>query len=141
MKLTVLERLRAQGLLPGEGDFATLKVVRKARETLSFNDEELELLEFRNVFVCQKCSRELVLNLNQSPPQACDALSEADEVCGGRFKHKTRRCRLDKDPVSDIDLSPKARELIARKLRELDKQGKLTETEFSLYEKFVEADE
>ena len=46
MELTVLERLVLQGLLPKEGNFTTLKLLRVAREALSFDDLENKRLEF-----------------------------------------------------------------------------------------------
>jgi len=46
MELTVLERLVLQGLLPKEGNYATLKLLRKAREALSFDDLENKRLMF-----------------------------------------------------------------------------------------------
>ena len=46
MELTVLERLVLLNLLPKEGNFTTLKLVRKARESLSFDDLENKKLAF-----------------------------------------------------------------------------------------------
>ena len=46
MKLFVHERLHAIGLLPEQGDFLTLKVVREAREMLSFTEAEHEEFQF-----------------------------------------------------------------------------------------------
>ena len=47
MKLSVLERLMAVGLLPEKGSFTNLKLIRVAREALSFNDGEHKALNFR----------------------------------------------------------------------------------------------
>ena len=41
MKLTVLERLSLLSILPPEGTLATLRIVRKLRESLSFSEAEL----------------------------------------------------------------------------------------------------
>jgi len=46
MKLDVRERLVLLSVLPAEGNFITLKVVRKLRESLSFNEEEIKLYKF-----------------------------------------------------------------------------------------------
>jgi len=46
MKLDVRERLVLLSVLPQEGNFITLKVVRKLREGLSFNEEELKQYNF-----------------------------------------------------------------------------------------------
>ena len=49
MKLNVLDRLTLLEILPKEGDFMTLKLVRKARESLSFSDEEHKHLNFKQL--------------------------------------------------------------------------------------------
>lgn len=45
-ELTVLERLVLLNILPKEGDFTTIKLMRKLRESLSFDEEELKKIEF-----------------------------------------------------------------------------------------------
>ena len=47
MELNVLERLIALNLLPQEGTFTNLKLIRVAREELSFNEEENKALSFQ----------------------------------------------------------------------------------------------
>lgn len=47
MKLSVFERLVTQALLPKEGNFLNMKLVRKAKEALSFTEEETKLANFR----------------------------------------------------------------------------------------------
>ena len=47
MKLTVLERLLLLNLLPKEGTFTNLKLLRVARENPSFTEEENEALKFK----------------------------------------------------------------------------------------------
>ncbi len=49
MKLSVLERLLIQSLIPKEATYAHLKLIRVAREALSFTDEEVKLLNIREV--------------------------------------------------------------------------------------------
>ena len=46
MELTVKERLILMNLLPKEGNFLTLRLMRKLRETLSFDEEEHKILKF-----------------------------------------------------------------------------------------------
>ena len=46
MELTVVERLILMNLLPNEGTYVNLKLVRVAREELSFSDEEVRALQF-----------------------------------------------------------------------------------------------
>lgn len=47
MKLEVFERLLLLGLLPKEGEYTTLKLLRVLREDLSFSEEENQKLEFK----------------------------------------------------------------------------------------------
>ncbi len=47
MELGVFDRLILLNILPGEGDFTTLKIVRKMREDLSFTEEEHKALGFK----------------------------------------------------------------------------------------------
>lgn len=46
-ELTVKQRLDLQSILPKEGDFTTVKMLRVLREELSFSEEEHELLKFK----------------------------------------------------------------------------------------------
>jgi len=47
MKLDVMERLLLLNMLPPEGSYSNLKLLRIARETLSFDDKENKILNFR----------------------------------------------------------------------------------------------
>ena len=47
MKMNVMERIIALGLLPKEGNFASLKSLRVAKETLSLTPEEVEEFKFK----------------------------------------------------------------------------------------------
>ena len=47
MKLVVLERIHLLSILPKEGSFATLKIIRQLRENISFTEEENKLLNFQ----------------------------------------------------------------------------------------------
>ena len=47
MKLSVIERLTLQAMLPEKGSFTNLRLIRVAREALSFTDAEHRLLQFR----------------------------------------------------------------------------------------------
>ena len=49
MQLSVQERLALLGLLPKEGDFLTLKVIRGLQEDLSFSEEEHAALKFEDI--------------------------------------------------------------------------------------------
>jgi len=49
MKLYNLERLALLHVLPQEGSFATLKIVRKMREDLSFDEEEYKRIGMKEL--------------------------------------------------------------------------------------------
>jgi len=47
MKLSVGDRLILLGVIPQQGDFTTLKIVRNMRDELSFSEEEHKILKIR----------------------------------------------------------------------------------------------
>jgi len=47
MKLSVNSRLILLGIIPLQGDFTTLKIIRDMRDELSFSEEEHKELQFR----------------------------------------------------------------------------------------------
>jgi len=49
MKLDVSERINLLSILPQEGSFLTLKIVRELRENLSFTEEEHKKFQFKNL--------------------------------------------------------------------------------------------
>ena len=46
VKLTVKQRIDLQSILPQQGDFLTVKMIRVLRESLSFSQSEHKLLKF-----------------------------------------------------------------------------------------------
>jgi len=68
VKLTVKQRINLQSILPQQGDFLTVKMIRVLREELSFTQKEHELLKFVqhpngsvewNNIVAEKCVKEI----------------------------------------------------------------------------------
>jgi len=47
MELQIGERLGLLDILPREGDYTTLKIIRELRESLSFSEEEIKTYKFR----------------------------------------------------------------------------------------------
>lgn len=103
MNLTVLERLVLLNILPKEGDFTTLKLVRKAREALSFDDLENKRLGF---------------------------IQDGGQV----------RWNESANVVKDIDLGEMMTIRVVEELKKMDKEEKLREEQFTIYEKFVESE-
>ena len=85
MKLDVRERLVLLSVLPPEGDFITLKVVRKLKEDLSFTEAEIEQYKF----VQNDANVTWDNSVEQSKPIAIG--TKAKEVIGDALK------KLDKD--------------------------------------------
>jgi len=103
MKLTVLERIVSLNLLPKEGSYVNLKLVRKAREALSFDDIENKRLAF---------------------------VQDGDQI---RWNEMEAR-QINKD----IELGDTVTNIVIEALKKLDKDGKLRDEHYTLYEKFVE---
>jgi hypothetical protein len=103
MELNVFERLNLLNILPKEGTFITLKIVRQLREALSFNEEELKALQFKQ-----------------------------------NTEMGTVQWNSEADTPKEIAIGEKATDIVVEALKELDKQKKLTDQHFGLYEKFVE---
>ena len=109
MKLNTLERIVLAQVLPHEGTFANLRLLRVLRESLSFNEEENKALGFRQ--------------------EGTQMMWNNDEVVDGEV---IPRC-----PERDFPIGEVLTKLIVEKLKELNSQAKLTEQHFSLYEKFI----
>ena len=46
MQLNIMERMILLNILPNEGDYSTLKILRQLREELSFSEEEHKIVNF-----------------------------------------------------------------------------------------------
>jgi hypothetical protein len=101
VSLSVLERLIALGLFPAENNYATLKVIRTAKDILGFSDEENKLLKFQNTEINGKpmmkwedgvvADREFELG-----EKAVDLISE-------RLKELNKDRKLNNDMISMYD--------------------------------------
>lgn len=103
MELAVLERLVLLNVLPKEGNFTTLRLVRKLREALSFDELEHKKLDF---------------------------IQDGEQV---RWNMEA-----GKDVVKNFNIGERMIDLVAAELKKMDKEEKLRDEHFSLYEKFVE---
>ncbi len=108
MILTVLERLVLLNLLPKEGDFTTLKLVRVAREDLSFNDIENQKLKFEST-------------------SGSDGKGQVNW-----------NMEAAKELLRDFTIGEMMTIEIVKALKKLEDEKKLTDEHFTLYEKFVE---
>jgi len=140
-KVDVLERIALLGLLPKEGSFANLKLLRVVKENLSFNESENRALQFRQetvdgipmmvwniIRLKNKTTGDIVRAPNAVLQQMAAQDPDAFEV--------TPAC-----PAKEIFFGEVIEGLIRKVLKELDKAEKLTADHYSLYEKFMEGHE
>jgi len=133
MKLNVMERLGLLEVIPREGDFITLKLVRKLRETLSFSEAEIAQVDFNQNWKCPKCNKEATA---PTAPK-CDECESYMASTGSL----TWDAEKGEKVLKEIHMGAKAMSICVAALKKLDSEKKLTESYFSLYEKLATADE
>ncbi len=111
MLLTLSERFALLGVLPQQGDFATLRIVRKLRESLSLNEQEYKEFDVHS---------------------AGQTMADGMIVPEGRIAWNAK----GQEP-REIPIGEKATDVIAEALKALDKAKALTEQHIDLYDKFV----
>lgn len=141
-KVNVLERLMALGILPKEGSFTNLKLLRLVKESLSFNEAENKALQFRTevnaegaqmmIWNSTKLINKATGDLIGAPEQILQQILAKDP---DKFEAKPA-C-----PDKEIFFGDVVEGLIRKSLKELDKAEKLTADHYSLYEKFMEGHE
>lgn len=98
MKLNVQDRLILLTVLPKEGNFTNLKLLRVAKEELSFTEAENVALNFREVG--EGSSRKLIWNTDKVP----DKEIELGKVVTGLVEKELQR--LDKTGKLTMDHLP-----------------------------------
>jgi len=106
VKLKLFDRLVCMSLLPPEGSFATLKIIRDLQMELAPTDEEAKLAELE------------------------------DDLVNGGITAKD----WDIVPEKEIVFGDIAKGIIVAALEKLDKEEKLSQQHFILYEKFILGD-
>ncbi len=128
-----MERIVLQETLPKEGDFVTLKLVRKLREALSFSEAEITQIELQYCWKCPKCNK---TELTFKAPQCSDCniyMVNTNQVTWDDVKAG--------DVIKDVHMGDSMVALCTTELKRLDNEKKLTQRHFSLYEKFIKAEE
>jgi len=133
VKLTVIERIVLQNILPQEGDFITLKLIRKLREALSFSEKEIAEIDFKNYWQCSKCQKE-ELSAEAVKCGDCDVYMQP----AGKVNWNDEKA---KKVVKDVFMGDKMLALCSSTLKKLSDEQKLTEQHMSLFEKFTKAEE
>jgi len=131
MQLNVLERLALLEVVPKEGDFVTLKLVRKLRESLAFSEAEIKEINFINNWKCPQCQKQTTSP--DSPRCEC-----------GSYMVGTGSMTWDAEKgekvLKEIHMGEKMMTMCVDALKKLDSEKKLTESYFSLYEKVIKAE-
>jgi len=111
MELTVLERLVIQGLLPKEGNYTTLKLLRECREALSFDDLENRRLEFfqdgDQVRWNETAGRDIVKNIEFGEVMKLEiiaSLKKLEEEKKLRDEHFTIYEKFVENPKNTVDI-------------------------------------
>ena len=133
MKLSILERMLAVGALPEKGTFINLKLIRKAREALSFTEEENKQFNFKQDGDQVKWDDTCVML-----KETGDVIDDTPDRIKWMLKKHPELYTVGPHPAVEIDLGETASKLIADALTDLDEKGDLTAQHLSLYEKFVE---
>lgn len=132
MKLTVMERIQLQNLLPAEGDYITLKLIRKLREALSFSEKEINDIEFKNHWRCKACN---ITELSQQVPK-CPSCGTYMDAAGMVHWNEEKAIKV----IKDVHMGNTMLETCRAALKKLSDEKSLSEPMMGLYEKFcVEA--
>ena len=133
MKLNVTERITLIGELPASGSFATLKLVRKLKESLSFSEEEHKNLCFRYLYRCGECANEVYA------PEVvmcaeCNVYMSATD---------TMAWNPDGDTGKEIHVGDKAKEIIVALLEKKQEEDpdNTNDVHLDLYEKIKEVED
>ena len=125
-------------LLPPTGTFANLKVLRIAREALSFDDKEHKLLNIRyegeGENTQMRWDNHVIIDkaTGKAPEGTPEFVQEMIRKNPDGYELK---------PIMDdknVIMGEIVTQMIVKKLKELDGKEELTEQHYSLYEKFVE---
>jgi len=134
MKLSVLERIMLLQVLPAEGSYSNLKLLREAKESLSFNEEENKALNVKQEDGQIRWDSFMVINKATGEPVEGDPEMVAVMV----EKNPELFDHIPTVEDKDFEFGEVVTKLINTALKDLDTNEKLTEQQFSIYEKFVE---
>lgn len=139
MLLSVMERLIVAGLLPNVENYTNLKLLRVARESLSFTEEENKLLNFRTKEVDGKVNT--IWNENHLVAKATQERVDGDVEAQSKLVIANPE-NFEMVPVVrevDIELGEVVTNIIIKTLKTLEAATppELEDKHFTIYEKFV----
>lgn len=132
MLLSILERMLLGQVLPKEGSLTNLKLLREAREGLSFTEKENQILNFQQEEDQVRWDDVIVHNETGEPVEGDKAFVEK--------LYANDPDRYERKPAvgdTEISIGDVVTALIVKALKDLDQKEKLTEAHISLYEKFI----
>ena len=137
VELDVLERLTLSNVLPKEGTFLNLRLLRVVKEDLSFTEEENKALQFRQADQMLMWNTIAIVN------------KETGEIVKAPNEILVQMAAKDPDlfdvkpacPPKEFVFGEVVEGLIVKALKDLDKAEKITQDHYSLYEKFMEGHE
>lgn len=124
VKMNAVERLTAMMLLPQEGSFVTLRIQRELTAKLGMNDEEYK--EFGIEQIGQSVRFGVVKPKDDTEESKKEAELKSAEAIKKAFEER------------EIKLGEKQTDMIKDALVKMDKENKLEQRHFTLYEKFCE---
>jgi len=125
-------------LLPPTGTFANLKVLRIAREALSFDDKEHKALNIRyegeGDRAQMRWDNHVIIEKATGKSPSGDAATVQEMIRKNPDDYEMKPIMNDKNVIMGEIVT----QMIVKKLKELNNKEELTEQHYSLYEKFVE---
>jgi hypothetical protein len=128
-QFTVMERIMLINNLPTQGNFQDLKILRKLREALSFNETEHEKLQFQSVWQCNKCSVNIASPIQPKCPKCSEFMKTGDQVVW----NPDAAVKINKT----LNLGNRAKQIITESLFKLSNDGNLPDQLLPLYQRFV----
>ena len=139
VKLNIGERFGLLGMLPQQGDFVTLKIIRKLRETLAPSDGEAEKYGFVYEYECKvrdDGGKPCGFKVTSPVPPKCPTHGSYMEQTGMMF-WKPEMSLVEKE----IWFGNKAKSIITEVLTRLNDEKRLSFQQATIYEKFIKQDE
>ena len=143
-KLTLSDRFALLSILPAEGNFATLKIVRKVREQLSLTEAEIK--EYGVIQIYEEHTKTI-----KNAKTDAEALTIAIEIFGVDNAQKmaigirdgTLRSNQitweNGEKITEMEFGEFAENMIKERLKKMNEANTLEDRHFAIYEQFVEA--
>ena len=134
MLLSVLERVLLSQALPAQGSFTNLKLLREAREMLSFTEEENKELQF--IQDSEQLRWKGFKIVNKATGKVLEGSPEFIEKMVEKSSELFEQVLTVEN--KEFEFGEVITSLVVKALKELDKQEKLTNDHVPLYEKFID---